>query len=172
MSQPNPASKPNVTTKALLTAALLLTAATAAAAYNPTALTPAQASFGDWRSAIGAIVRIEPCSTDSSVSGEPDICLRVVKLSPNPPEIVDSHNPDHALRNRQLCGLTIGSGFRDYDKYRLGYGHLYDPISGHTYRGYITPTGHDVLKLRGYVLFTLFGRTETWTRVPPVQACK
>lgn len=149
-----------MTTKSLLTAALLLAAATAAADGPAPALTPAQASLGDWRSAIGAIIRIEPCSTTSST-----ICLRIVKLSPNAPETTDTHNPDAALRNRTLCGLTIGSGFRDSDKYRLGYGHLYDPISGHTYRGYITPAGPDVLKLRGYVLFTLFGRTETWTRV-------
>lgn len=140
-----------------LTAALLLATASA----STPALSPAQASFGDWRSAIGAIVRIEPCS-----AGNPDICIRVVKLSPNPPVTIDVHNPDASLRHREVCGLTVGSGFRQYDDHRLGYGHLYDPITGHTYRGYITPAGHDLLKLRGYVLFTLFGRTETWSRVP------
>ena len=154
-------------TKKPILAALILAAATASASAPAPALSPAQASLGDWRSAIGAIVRIEPCSTTN-----PDICLRIVKLSPNPPETTDQHNPDAALHNRQLCGLTIGSGFRQSDDHRLGFGHLYDPISGHTYRGYITPAGPDTLKLRGYVLFTLFGRTETWTRVPPIEACK
>ena len=152
--------------KLLLATAFLF--ATTAAASAPPALTPAQASMGYWRSAVGAIVHIEPCRP-----GDASLCLRIVKLSPHPPETIDGHNPDPTLRTRQLCGLTIGSGFRDYDDHRIGYGHLYDPISGHTYRGYGTPTGADVLKLRGFVLFTLFGRTETWYRVPaPTTPCR
>jgi uncharacterized protein (DUF2147 family) len=143
-------------TKPILTALFLLT--TAASASAPPS-SPVTASLGDWRTAIGATVRIEPCGSE--------ICLRVVKLSPNPPATTDQRNPDPTLRHRALCGLTIGSGFRQTDANRLGSGHLYDPISGHTYRGYITPQG-DQLKLRGYVLFTLFGRTETWSRIAPI----
>jgi uncharacterized protein (DUF2147 family) len=139
----------------LLPLATLLFASTTLRAEAPT--NPATASLGDWRTPIGAIVRIEPCGNAT--------CLRIVKLSSNPPETVDGHNPDTILRNRPLCNLVIGSGFTPSDEKRLGNGHLYDPISGHTYRGYITPAGNQ-LKLRGYVLFTIFGRTETWQRVP------
>jgi uncharacterized protein (DUF2147 family) len=140
--------------KPLLTALFALTTAASASAPSPVA-----ASLGDWRTAIGATVRIEPCGAE--------LCLRVVKLSPNPPAITDQRNPDATLRHRAICGLTIGSGFRQTDTNKLGSGHLYDPISGHTYRGTITPTGNQ-LKLRGYVLFTLFGRTETWSRVSSI----
>jgi uncharacterized protein (DUF2147 family) len=148
---------------------LLLTTSAAFASTPPATppATPVEASLGYWRSAIGAIVRIEPCTNAPST-----ICLRIVKLSPNPPSTTDPHNPDPALRSRKICGVEIGSGFTQADDHRLGSGHLYDPISGHTYRGYITPAGPDTLKLRGYILFTLFGRTETWTRVPPIEACK
>ncbi len=125
------------------------------------ATSPVTASLGDWRTPIGAIVRIEPCGNA--------VCLRVVKLSPNPPQTVDVHNPDPRLRNRPACNLVIGSGFTPADDKRLGGGHLYDPLSGHTYRGYITPEGNQ-LKLRGYILFTLFGRTETWQRIPTIQS--
>jgi len=150
-------------TKLLL--ATLFFAATTAHAEAPT--DPAAASLGDWRTQIGAIVRIAPCS-----AGSGDLCLHIVKLSPNPPQTTDIHNPDTSLRPRTLVCMNIGSGFHQTDPDRLGAGHLYDPITGHTYRGYITPQGNDTLKLRGYVLFTLFGRTETWHRVPPTPTCK
>jgi uncharacterized protein (DUF2147 family) len=148
-------------TKPILAALFLFSAAALA---DAPASSPVAASLGDWRTAIGAIIRIEPCGSD--------VCMRVVKLSPNPPETFDRHNPDQSLRNRPLCGLTIGYGFHQVDPKRLGAGRVYDPISAHTYHGYITSAGPDTLKLRGYVLFTLFGRTETWTRVTPVAACK
>jgi uncharacterized protein (DUF2147 family) len=155
-------------TKPILATALLF-AATAFHAETPAPppSNPVTASLGDWRTGIGAIVRIAPCGASS-----PDLCLHIVKLSPNPPQLLDVHNPDPALRPRDLVCMSIGSGFHQTDPDRLGAGHLYDPITGHTYRGYITPTDPDTLKLRGYVLFTLFGRTETWHRVPPVPTCK
>jgi uncharacterized protein (DUF2147 family) len=53
----------------------------------------------------------------------------------------------------------------------LSGGHLYDPKSGHTYRGTIVAEG-DALKLHGYIGVSLFGRTETWQRVAAVEACK
>jgi hypothetical protein len=90
----------------------------------------------------------------------------------NPPETIDRHNPNPALRNRPLCGVTIGYGFRQLDEYRLGDGRVYDPLSAHVYRGYMMPAGPDTLKLRGYILFTLLGRTETWHRVEAVDTCK
>jgi uncharacterized protein (DUF2147 family) len=149
---------------ALLILAAAIPASASTPAEAPAHSTPIAASLGDWRSAIGAIVRVYNCG--------PAVCLRIVRLSPNPPETTDQHNPNAALRNRALCGMEIGTGFTQADDHRLGSGHLYDPIAGRTYRGYITPTGADTLKLRGYVLFTLFGRTETWTRVPTITPCK
>jgi len=151
-----------MTWKALPVAAAALIAMSTAPAHA--AGNPTLAALGDWRSGIGAIVRIYTCGRPAAG----DLCLRIVRLSPNPPQTLDVHNPTPALRDRPVLGMEIGSGFHQTDPDRLGGGHLYDPISGHTYRGTMTPTGPDTLKLRGYILFTLFGRTETWTRVPPV----
>ena len=78
----------------------------------------------------------------------------------------DVENPDAKLRHRPLRGLFILYGFRsDGDGHWTG-GRVYDPNSGHTYRGTITQLDADTLKLRGYVGITWFGRTETWKRRP------
>lgn len=133
-------------------------------------LTGLAASAGDgqegyWKTPAGAIVHVHPCGSD--------VCLRIVRLSPIIPEKTDNHNPDKGERTRALCSLDIGTGFRPVDANHLADGHLYDPESGHTYSGTISING-DEMKLRGFIGFTIFGRTETWHRVPsvPDAGCK
>ena len=119
--------------------------------------------LGDWIGPTQSVVRVEPCGTA--------ICARIVKLPPHSPATVDLHNPDAALRGRPLCGVDIGTGFAEATPGNLTGGHLYDPTSGKTYKGSMTLDG-DNLKLRGYVGVSLFGRSETWTRVAAVKACE
>ena len=138
----------------LLPCLVLLATTTALAAPTP-------GVRGDWKTPTSSIVRIAPCGSD--------VCLTVIKLSPTAPETTDQQNPDAALRSRSLCGLTVGTGFRQLDPEHLADGHLYDPKTGHTYRGTITAAG-DTLKLHGYIGISLFGRTETWYRVPTTTA--
>ena len=76
----------------------------------------------------------------------------------------DDKNPDPALRDRPLQGLTIMNGFRYDSDGRWVDGRIYDPNSGNTYKGTIRQVDANTLKLRGYVGISLFGRTETWTR--------
>jgi len=76
----------------------------------------------------------------------------------------DIHNPDAALRDRPLVGLTILSGFSyDGDGAWSG-GFVYDPNNGKTYRAKLKLADRNTLKLRGYIGISLLGRTETWTR--------
>lgn len=83
------------------------------------------------------------------------------------PSRLDELNPDSALRSRPLRGLTILTGFvRDGDG-TWHKGRIYDPNSGKTYRGTITPVDANTLKLRGFVGISLFGRTDTWRRHRP-----
>lgn len=83
---------------------------------------------------------------------------------PDDPPRYDDLNPDPALRDRPLKGLTIMSGFTyDADGRWVG-GRIYDPNSGKTYKGTIRQIDANTLKLRGYVGISLFGRTDTWTR--------
>jgi len=141
-----------------LFALALLAASTVAVAApaDPTVL-------GDWKSPTTSIVRVYPCGLE--------VCLKVIKLGPDTPATTDQQNPDPTLRSRALSGLTIGTGFHRPDATHLTDGHLYDPKSGHTYRGTIAAEG-DTLKLRGYIGISLFGRTETWQRVSTVEPCR
>jgi len=118
---------------------------------------------GDWKSPAGSVVRVYGCGAET--------CLKLVKLEPSAPVTTDQKNPDASLRGRALCGLVIGTGFHASDADHLVEGHLYDPKSGHTYRGTIVAEG-DALKLHGYIGISLFGRMEVWSRVGAVEACR
>ena len=142
---------------------LILIASTTTALASPPA-----GVLGDWKTNTGSIVRVAPCGNSVRSQDQP-VCLSVVKLAPSAPETTDQQNPDSALRNRPLCGLTVGTGFRRLDADHLADGHLYDPKSGHTYRGTITVAGDELL-LHGYIGISLFGRSETWHRVPTLTA--
>jgi uncharacterized protein (DUF2147 family) len=112
--------------------------------------------LGDWRVPSGTIVRIDPCPSG--------LCMRIVFISPKADSTMDIHNPDATLRGKSLCNLEIGSRFHASDATHASGGTIYDPKSGNTYRGQMVVEG-DLLRLRGYVGFSLFGRTEIWHRV-------
>ena len=44
-------------------------------------------------------------------------------------------------------------------------GEIYDPKSGKTYSSYMAFESKDKLKIRGYIGFSLIGKTTYWTRV-------
>ncbi|MGC9195713.1 MAG: DUF2147 domain-containing protein [Syntrophobacteraceae bacterium] len=76
----------------------------------------------------------------------------------------DSHNPDPRLRKRTLVGLPLLSGFHYAGHNLWEGGQIYDPDDGKEYSAMIWLDGKKDLKLRGYLGFSLFGRTETWVR--------
>ncbi len=76
---------------------------------------------------------------------------------------LDDNNPNPALRSHPILGLVI-----IHAVYRGGgqwEGTVYDPDNGKTYSCSIRLAGPDTMKMRGYLGFSLFGRTETWKRV-------
>lgn len=80
-------------------------------------------------------------------------------------ETKDVKNPDPALRARDLIGLEILRDF-EFDGEKIWEdGTIYDPREGKTYSCKITLTNQNVLSVRGYVGISLFGRSETWTRI-------
>lgn len=85
---------------------------------------------------------------------------------PSDPVRYDDLNPDPALRNRPLDGLAILQGFRYDGEGRWSHGTVYDPNSGNTYRATLTLLDSGTLRIRGFIGVTLFGRSDTWTRVP------
>jgi len=75
----------------------------------------------------------------------------------------DFKNPDESLKNREVLGIELLTGFSfNEDSYTDG--KIYDPESGKTYDCKMTLTDK-ILKVRGYIGISLFGRTETFERI-------
>ena len=70
-----------------------------------------------------------------------------------------------ALKNQPVLGMQILSGMRQAGSEWTG-GHVLDPETGNVYRCTFTlDNGGKELRIRGYVGFSVFGRTEKWVRV-------
>jgi len=66
--------------------------------------------------------------------------------------------------NKSIEGMIILTGLsKDGDEWNGG--KILDPENGKTYKCYITLEDKNKLKLRGYIGFSLIGRTEYWYRV-------
>ncbi len=79
---------------------------------------------------------------------------------------VDLKNPDPDLRSRPVLGMMILSGFRfkPGKKWPWTAGTIYDPENGHTYSARMRLEENDTLRIKGFVLIPLFGRSTIWTR--------
>ena len=75
----------------------------------------------------------------------------------------DARNKDESQRGRTLRGLPMLSGFTGGPTEWRG-GSVYNPADGGTYRGTITMTGDNSLRLRGCIVAPLC-KTQTWTRI-------
>jgi len=116
---------------------------------------------GVWLSADGTgWIKIELGNDGlvGSIAGSPD------DSEDRKPSDKDELNPDPALRDRLLLGLTIMEGFTHAGEGRWKNGKIYDPNSGKTYKCKLTLVDEDTLELRGYIGIALLGRSETWTR--------
>jgi uncharacterized protein (DUF2147 family) len=67
-------------------------------------------------------------------------------------------------KDKPVLGLVIIKGLvKDDDEYNGG--KITDPESGKIYKAYIKLSGKDKLEVRGYIGFSLLGRSQTWIRV-------
>ena len=80
---------------------------------------------------------------------------------------VDTENPDEALQSQPIVGLLLMSGFKYDGKGLWRKGKIYDPDNGKTYKAKLSLAEDDVLKVRGFIGFSLIGRTSVWTRLDP-----
>jgi len=87
------------------------------------------------------------------------------KLVAGDPKRVDAKNPAEKLRQRPLLGTVIlqNTAFDGAGSWEDGT--IYDPNNGKTYSCTLKLRNANTLELRGYVGFSLLGRTEVWTRV-------
>ena len=79
------------------------------------------------------------------------------------PTARDENNKDASQRSRNLRGLPMLTGFTGGPTEWRG-GSVYNPADGGTYRGTLTMTGDNALRLRGCIVAPLC-KTQTWTRV-------
>ncbi|MGV3696839.1 DUF2147 domain-containing protein [Flavobacterium sp.] len=68
-------------------------------------------------------------------------------------------------KNRPVLGMNIIKGLKKSDDGGYEGGKIIDPKSGKSYHCKITMDGKDKLIVRGYIGISLFGRSQTWTRV-------
>ena len=108
-------------------------------------------------------VKIEKCGTS--------LCGTIVwlkqPLGDDGKPAVDSKNPDPSLRSQKLVGLRLLSGFAQTsdDPNVWKGGKIYDPDDGRTYSCNLTVQDAKTLKVRGYVGFSLLGKTQIWNRI-------
>ncbi|PEQ14041.1 hypothetical protein B2G71_06075 [Novosphingobium sp. PC22D] len=127
-------------------------------AASPAFADEADSVIGKWRTpSKNGVVEIAPCGAS--------ICGRLIdsdNIRKNP-ELRDTENKDESKRGRKLKGLMILSGFERDDGKWTG-GSVYNPEDGGTYKGTITPTGANSLKLKGCIVWPLC-KTQTWKRI-------
>jgi len=117
----------------------------------------------------GGAARVEITRDGESYSGRIVWLAEPVYSAEDGPEWegrakVDRENPDPALRSRPVLGLEIVGGFHYEGKGKWSGGTIYDPNNGKTYRCWMK-LKDGKLKVRGYIGFSMLGRTTYWTRV-------
>ena len=80
---------------------------------------------------------------------------------------LDDENEDESLRSRPVLGLMLLKDFEFDGDEEWEKGKIYDPKNGKTYSCYMEfkDETKNLLKVRGYIGFSMIGRTTYWTRV-------
>ena len=148
-------------------------AATAAAALialaaGPCRAAPAADPQGVWMIEDEVALAVADC-------GEGSLCGRVVWLRTPRDDAGrpkrDAMNPDPALRDRPLCGVTVLDGLLPVpdEPGRWAAGSFYDPRNGRSYGLMATLVSADVLVARVYVGMPFLGNNQTLLRVQPAR---
>ncbi len=78
---------------------------------------------------------------------------------------LDSKNPNEKLRKRTIVGTNILLDLKwDADAKEYNGGEIYDPRGGSTYSLFAILKDDGSLFLKGYVGFSVFGRSTVWTK--------
>jgi uncharacterized protein (DUF2147 family) len=117
--------------------------------------------LGKWLNASGeAHIQIYPNA--GKYYGK--IAWMKVPNNPDGKPILDKNNPNTSLSLKPILGLVILKDFVFSDNIWEG-GSIYDPRTGKTYSCKISLQGPNKINVRGFVGFSMLGRTESWTRV-------
>jgi len=109
---------------------------------------------GVWRdNEKGSVIQIYECGGG--------LCARVVK--PYQAGAKDVYNPNPALRERPLTGLTFMKGAKRSST-KVWKGKLYNAEDGKNYSGSMTLAGNDELQMQGCA-FSIFCQTRAFSRI-------
>ncbi|MEQ1719397.1 MAG: DUF2147 domain-containing protein [Hyphomicrobium sp.] len=130
------------------------------------AASPAAAGLretGIWYDDTGrGAVKIEQCG--NKLCGKIYWLKELVNAEGKP--LIDRHNPNEAQRNRPICGLQVFGGVTKMQDGDWDAGWIYDPKEGKSYSVAMVMEDNDTLKVTGYLVMKLMGRTLTWKRAP------
>lgn len=136
--------------------AFILFAAHSASASN------APSPFGYWLTENErAVIKLKPCDEDK-------LCGYIHWIIDGGMQI-DENNPDESLRDRPMCELVVMWGLEqdEDDPEEWENGTIYKADDGDFYDADIELEDENTMELTGYLGITLFGKTQTWTRVSP-----
>lgn len=141
--------------KSALMLTLILLCSLAARSQSPKAIT------GLWWNAEKT-AKVEVYEEGGKYYGK---IVELVEPNENGKQKTDKENPNDNLKNRPLKGLVILQDLEHDSGKVYEDGEIYDPKSGKTYSCNAKLVNENQLDLRGYIGFSLMGRTSTWTRV-------
>jgi len=122
----------------------------------------ADAVIGIWETPGEDNGRIEIYKSGNTYHGK---IIWLKKAVENGSPRVDENNPDASKRSNPVVGLEVLKGFVFDGEEEWNKGSIYDPANGKTYSCLMALENPSKLKVRGYIGFSLLGRTEYWTRV-------
>ena len=77
---------------------------------------------------------------------------------------IDKKNPDENARDKRIIGLVVLRDFKfDDDEWKSG--RIYNPEDGKVYKSFIKLHDKKHLSVRGYIGFSLLGKTEKFIKV-------
>ncbi len=118
---------------------------------------------GIWYDDTGkGAVRIEQC--ENKLCGKIYWLKDTVNAEGKP--LIDRHNPNASQKTRPICGLQVVGGLASMADGEWDTGWIYDPKEGKSYSVAMKLDGPDTLKVTGYLVMKLMGRTLTWKRAP------
>lgn len=130
---------------------------------------PAQQLSPKLQNAVG---HWQVVNSNGSPGGKVDTYLEGGKLFGKVTEVRPGRTPKDLCdkcsgeyKNQLILGMVIMRDFHVQGDDWVD-GTVVDPENGKEYRGKIWSVGKDTLKMRGFILVSLLGRSETWTRIP------
>ena len=106
-----------------------------------------------------SVIELYRCAPD-----KPLLCGKIAWIIKDGMQF-DTKNPDASKHKTPLCGMTILSGLKMDTPTKWSGGKVYKADEGDTYDASMTILSEDKVELRGYMGISMFGKSQTWTRV-------